>query len=187
MNSKYLIAAVAVIAMCALAIASSAMLHPNASTLQTTNTTTPQPSTSPTATPTISPTVSPTHSPTPTPTPTVSPTTAPTPTPTPSPENTTVQNVTLSYVQDENGTVTSWTINGTLTDAITNETLTDQTITIVDATDNSIIYGTATTDSSGYFQVTFQADQLTTIQIIFAGNTQYASYTSDQIQLAVPV
>ena len=193
MDRKYWLAVAATIAIAALAVATIGMLSP----APTQNTTTPTPTATQTATtspvPTENPTPTPTAQPsqnataTPTPTPTLTPTPSPTPTPTPNPDASAIQNVTLTaYQQDENGTVTTWMLSGYLVDTATNSSVPGVVVSIANGTNNTIVYVNCTTDVTGYFQGTIQADiQATSVQAVFAGNNQHQACSSSQVPLAL--
>jgi len=137
----------------------------------------------PTATPTASPshTANPTANPTVNPTPTATPTPTTSPTPTPSPVATEFQNAALTSQYDADIHYRVYTANGTLINTNTQQGISGVTISIVDATDNTIIYTTTTTGQTGDFLITFTNAQHPTIQMIFAGNTQYLAATSSPI------
>jgi hypothetical protein len=147
-----------------------------------------QPTTTPT--PTLAPTQTPTHNSTPTtnptntPQPSVNPSSSPSlsPSPTPTPKATAFQNTTLTYGQviDQ---VPTWVVNGTLVDTVANQGISGLTVTVVDSSNSSRVYGTATTGADGYFECTFAVMQPPTVQLVFAGTNQYQAVTSDVIEL----
>jgi hypothetical protein len=157
----------------------------------------PNPQTNPTATPTVTPTASPTAtqtaSPTPTatptaspsPTPTASPTPSPSPSPSPTPEPvaTAFQNATISYggYNEVNYTIT-WVVNGTLINTETTQGISGLTVSVVDATNSTLVYGTVVTGDNGYFEYTVDMMQPPSVQLVFAGNEQYVAVTSSTIQ-----
>jgi hypothetical protein len=140
---------------------------------------------SPTPSPTASPTAHPTAFPTASPTPTTAPTPTPSPTPTPAPEATEFQNASLTYGGFINETLT-WVVNGSLVDTVTNQGVSGVTVSVVDATNSSLVYGETTTGTDGYFEFTWAIMQPPTVQLIFAGNDQYIATTSDAIELPPP-
>jgi hypothetical protein len=149
------------------------------------------PNLTPTASPAATPTASPTPSPTPTarptasasPTPTASPTPSPSPSPssTPEPVATAFQNATITYNYNETSHTMTWLVNGTLINTNTEQGISGLTISVVDATNSTSVYGTTTTDDNGYFEYTFDVMPLS-IQLVFAGNEQYVAVTSSVIQ-----
>jgi hypothetical protein len=74
-------------------------------------------------------------------------------------------------------------VNGTLADTATNQGISGLTVTVVDATNSSIVYGTTTTGADGYFECTFAIMQPPTVQLVFAGTDQYLAATSGAIEL----
>jgi hypothetical protein len=150
------------------------------------------PTTTPIAVPTDNPTPmpSPTATPTPTanhtPTPTATPTAAPTPSPTPAPEGTGFQNATLTVGEGMIDQVPTWVVNGTLVDTVTHVGLPGLAVSVVDASNSSLVYGNVTTDASGNFELTFAVMQPPTVQLVFAGNNQYLATTSEAIELPPP-
>jgi hypothetical protein len=147
---------------------------------------TPPPTTTSTSTPTSTPT--PTHNSTPTPNPTttaqpsVNPSSSPSPTPTPAPEATEFQNATIAYGGYVNQTI-NWVVNGTLVDTVTSQGISGVTVTVVDATNSTVVYGTTTTGTGGYFEYTLAIMQPPTVQLVFAGTNQYQATTSSAIEL----
>jgi hypothetical protein len=159
--------------------------------IETTPTPTPTvtPTVSPTATPTdppASPRSPPTHTATPTTNPTASPSPSPSPSPTPEPVATAFQNATISYRYNEVNYTITWVVNGTLVDTNTEQGISGLTISVVDATNSSLIYGTTVTSEEGHFKYTFEIMQPPAVQLVFAGNDQYLAVTSSTIEMAPP-
>ncbi|MCL5949370.1 MAG: hypothetical protein M1490_02695 [Candidatus Bathyarchaeota archaeon] len=187
MNSGFKIAAVLVIVATVVIAGGAAfagvLYNPQSPNVEPTPTPTPTvtPTASPTATPTASPTPSPSRTARPTASPSPAPTASPTPSPSPTPEPvaTAFQNATISY-NEVNYTV-SWVVNGTLADTNTAQGISGLTISVVDATNSSLVYGTTITGDNGYFEYTLDVMQPPTLQLIFAGNDQYIAVTSDSI------
>jgi hypothetical protein len=152
-------------------------------TLTPTPTATPAalPAATPTATPTPTPTPTASPSPTPTATPTPSPSPSPSPSPTPEPVATAFQNATLTYGAYVNQTLT-WIVNGTLIDAVNNQGISGLTISIVDATNNTVVYGTVETGNNGYFEYTLTSLSPPSVQLVFAGTSQYVAVTSSTVE-----
>jgi hypothetical protein len=148
-------------------------------TINVTVTPTASPAASPTDPPTTNPTASPTHTATPTTSPTASP--SPSPSPTPTPDATTFQNVTLTYGEYVNQTLT-WIVNGTLIDTVNSQGISGLTISVVDATNSSIVYGTVETGDGGYFEYTLASMAPPSVQLVFAGNNQYVAITSATVE-----
>jgi hypothetical protein len=138
----------------------------------------------PTTTPIANPTPTPTATVTPTPTPTTAPTASPTPspTPTPSPDATAFQNTSLTYGGYVDQMV-NWIANGTIVDTVTHTGLSGLTVSVVSASNSSLVYGNVTTGVGGYFELTFAVMEPPTVQFVFAGNGQYLAITSDAIEL----
>lgn len=192
---------VAVVAICVLTFVTPAVLYKNASnfttpesTLSPTNTPRPILTSAPTAQPTLNPTAtpSPTHQTTETPSPSPIPTATPappptvTPSPTPTPDKTAFGNMTFNnYPQEINGTDASiWVVEGKLVDLTTLSYLPNQTVRIVNGTDNTIVYTICETDSTGYFKGTFQAPPETlVVELIYGGDTAYEGCSTGQIQV----
>jgi hypothetical protein len=143
------------------------------------------PTVSPTAIPTDPPTTSPTASPSPTARPTASRSPSPSPSPTPEPVATSFQNATLTYGEYINQTLT-WVVNGTLIDIVNSQGISDLTISVIDATNSSLVYGTTVTSENGHFEYTFAIMQPPTVQLVFAGYEQYLASTSSTIEMAPP-
>jgi len=101
------------------------------------------------------------------------------------PDATEFQNTTLTY-GDMIDQVLSWVASGNLIDTVTGEGISGQTITVVDATDNSTIYGTVVTSEGGYFELNWAVMAPPTVQIVFAGDNQYLAVTSSSIELPLP-
>jgi hypothetical protein len=142
------------------------------------------PTIDPTASPTTTPTTSPTASQTPNSRPTTSTSTTqtttspPSPTPTPEPVATAIQNATIFYNYNETDYTLTWAVNGTLINTETTQGISGLTITVFDATNSSLVYGTIITDENGYFEYTFDMMQPPSVDLIFAGNDQYIAATS---------
>lgn len=148
------------------------------------------PTVSPTATPTdppsASPTASPTHTATPTTNPTASPSPSPSPSPTPEPVATEFQNATIFYTYNEVNYTITWVVNGTLVSTNTEQGISGLTVSVVDATNSSLVYGTTVTGEGGQFEYTFAVMQPPAVQLVFAGNDQYLAVTSVTIEMAPP-
>ena len=75
-----------------------------------------------------------------------------------------------------------WILKGNLIDNTTDTGISNVTVAIVNGSDITIIYANCTTEANGDFQGIFQADpQMTSVQIVFAGDAQYQACISDQI------
>jgi hypothetical protein len=75
----------------------------------------------------------------------------------------------------------TWAVNGTLVNAETTQGISGLTVTVVDATNSSLVYGTVITGDNGYLEYTFDM-QPPSVELVFAGNEQYVAVTSSVIE-----
>jgi VCBS repeat-containing protein len=76
-------------------------------------------------------------------------------------------------------------LNGTLVTTSSAEGVSGVTVSVVDATNSTFVYGTFITDANGYFEYTFSDIQPPSMQLVFAGNDEYLAVTSSTVQMEV--
>ncbi len=199
-RQHYLVLAAAIAITCVLAAATLGTLY-TSHKAPTQNTIIPVTNNSPNPTPSPTPTESPTPTTTPTPTQTATPTPAPVPSATPTPTPTTaptyfqtatttvIQDITLNaYQHNENGAITTWwVLSGHLVDRITGSGIPNETISIIDGADHTVVYLSCATQFDGSFLAEFQVGpQATSVQVFFSGDSQHQACCSSQIPLALP-
>jgi hypothetical protein len=76
-------------------------------------------------------------------------------------------------------------LNGTLVTTGSAEGVSGVTVSVVDATNSTLVYSTVTTDANGYFEYIFSDIQPPSMQLVFAGNDEYLAVTSSTVQMEV--